>query len=365
MEDNRQFNNDGTPVGGTSTEPTMYEPTSPYEPEFRKRHRFAWNKIALFLLISGGIIFGLGWATGARGGGIVFENGRLNVATNANHETVQMSISGSEAITQINITATSANIIVEPGPSLSVSLSNISRDAVQYSGNTLTINAPGTATTQGQFGMNTTVQFFSFGLSPGRAEIRIQVPPEQVESLTLSGTSGNVTVRNINTTTLYASSRSGNIRLNNIHAQTLSAASTSGNVRGENMHFSIGNLQSTSGNVVVEDISWDALTARSTSGNVRISDAYIHLGRMEDGETLIQSTSGNANLDASNRRRDLAFSLTSRTGTVRVDGQRYGSSVNNSSAGGVMNVDPAGNITTCTHLIRMSTTSGNVRLNFD
>ena len=405
MEDNKQFNNDGTPLESiTPAEPTaaphiphgtQYHEAVPVPESRPPKKRRPWNKIALFLIILGLGIFAIGWATGARGASFVFEDGWFRIITTANDTFETVSIHA--AVTEINVNSTSARIIVEPASnatSTTVTLSNINPDAVDFSGNTLSINTGTSVYAQDiNFNRRTVIQLFSLGDTPGRREIRIQVPANQLNSVNITNTSGRVDINGMNTEVLYIRATSGNVHINNVTAETLetratsgnirvnnitaetlsvtatsgnihvnnataetlSAIATSGNVRGENVHFSDGMLRSTSGNVNIENISWSELEATTTSGNVRISDARIHVE--EELSTVMRTTSGTVRLEISNRSDEINYETTSNTGTVRVEGggQRF----RNSGRGVIGTSGGIGG-----HSINMSSRSGNVRLEF-
>ncbi|MCL2839973.1 MAG: DUF4097 domain-containing protein [Defluviitaleaceae bacterium] len=335
MEDNRQY----PPTTQPMVEPT-HEMHEPYTPP---KKRMPWNKLALLFIIMGAIMSIAGWATGGRGGSIAFINGGFHVVTAADRTSSHISFAG-ENITNIHVNAVDTRIIVESGSNFAVFLTNVDEDTVELSGNTLNINVPS---------HHRRIHFMNIGFYSVSNEIRIQVPPQQMDSITLTGTSSNVVVEGISVTNLDARSTSGSVRLWDIEAETLNARSTSGSVRGANVHFSTGHLQSTSGSVNFTHISWDSLYAQSTSGSVRFEDARIHLDRIQGGSTSLQSTSSSVNLNISNRRDDFRYDLNSRTGSVRMDGDRFvahgGSTVINGNG----------------HPIAMRSTSGNVRLNFD
>ena len=353
MEDNRQFNNDGTPIQ-PSEEPTLLP-----EAEIPRKRRRPWNKIALFLIVLGLAVFGIGWATGARGASIVFSGGWFHVITTDDDTHTFMGVENFYEITHIYINAASARITIvptsQPNEILGIGLRNISKDAVESSGNTLTINALGEPLRADyiQFDRGATIQLFGLGVSPGRREIRIQVPPHQMDSINIRSTSGNIFVEEVHPSHLEIHSSSGNINMEDIRAETLSIRSTSGNIRGENLHFSEGSLQSTGGNIIIEDISWSGLSATATSGNVRLSEARIF--PVQGLATSAQTTSGNVRLEISNRWPDFSYNIRTNTGNVRIEGE--GTRIRNSRRG----EQTAGN---GDHMIYLRTTSGNIRFYF-
>ena len=345
MEDNRQFNNDGTPVESEhGSVPQELAPPSTPTPKLRVR----WVKLAVILLAVGLCMNVVGWISGARGVGLAFTQGRLRIVSfTGEHEvhTGAMGIPNLNAITEININARSARVIIEPaahGELLSISLTNISPDTVSHSDTAMRINA-----TDEQ----TVITIMNFGFANVRREIRLRVPPEQADSISIVTTSGRIDVEGVNIENLYTRANSGSVNLNNINAAQLSAHATSGAVRGENIHFSTGDLQSTSGAINITNASWDNLTARATSGAVRINDGQINQN-YANGQTCLQANSGAVRLALRNSRHDFSYDLNVNSGSIRINGDRISGRTANAAS------EQGG------HAITMRATSGSVRLDF-
>jgi len=350
------------------TEPPVAEPI--HEPPSPKKS-LPWVKIALVLIAVGAVLVGIAWATGTQGASIILLDGRLQLiaAADINNEVLHLEIPNSERITYIAINTTTANVVVEyaqPGVLPGVTLRNIGYYAIQESDHdfALFINAEGNE----RGGVN----LFQMGYVNRRQEVRVQIHPEQAEFLRISTTTGNIRVNGINVTiSFFAGSTSGNIRiynvnsekafatntasgnitLNNVRAESLfNASSTSGNVRGEDLYApQHANIRTTSGNINMSRFSWRGMDATTVSGNINFSDVYIHTS--DSGHvTAFRTTSGNVNLDIQNSRTRIGYRLTSAFGNVRVDGQRRGSGEATGRGGPPITV---------------TTTSGNIRLNFD
>jgi len=290
----------------------------------RNAKRIPWNRIALSLILLGAIMFGIGWISGSRGGGLIIEDGRLRVIPNRPGETEStfMEIPDGTRFTDIRISATSAAIEVvhaSPGAPLSLQFTNLDAN-VEYLGNQLIIDTRDHERRRG-------IQLLGFGLFSLPREITVHLPAGLADSVRITSTSGSICMDGISTT-------------------LLEIRSTSGNVNGRNLNFTNGTLESTSGNININDVGWNNINVQTTSGRIRITGADIR-----EGSTRLQVTSGNINLEVSGRRDDFTYSFTSVSGSVRVNGERLRGRTGTGGRG--------------EHPITMNVTSGNIRLDFD
>jgi len=290
----------------------------------RKSKRIPWNGIALALILLGAGMFGIGWASGSRGGSLLIEDGRLRVIPNrpGEIESAFMEIPDGESFTDIRISATTAAIAViqaDPGEPLSVQFSNINA-GVERLGSQLIIDTRDRERRMG-------IPIMDFGFFSLPREITVRLPEGQTDSVRIASTSGS-------------------IRMDGVSAEVLEVHSTSGSVNGRNLSFTNGTLKSTSGRININGVGWNSINVQSTSGRIRITGADIR-----EGSTRLQVTSGNINLEVNGRRDDFTYSFTSVSGSVRINGERLRGRTGTGGGG--------------EHPITMNVTSGNIRLDFD
>jgi len=290
----------------------------------RKAKRIPWVRIGLAMILLGAIMFGIGWASGSRGGSLLIEDGRLRVVPNrpGKIESTFVEIPDGGVFTDIRIRATSATVAVLPaGPGTPPGVRFTNLDAgVEFLGNQLIIDTRGHERRRG-------FQILDFGFFSLPREITVYLPAGPVDSVRIASTSGSV-------------------RMDGISATVLEVRSTSGSVDGRNMSFTNGTLESTSGSININDVSWNNINAQTTSGRIRIAGADIR-----EGSTRLQVTSGNISLEVNGRRNDFTYSFTSVSGSVRVNGERLRGRTGTGGGG--------------EHPITMNVTSGNIRLDFD
>ena len=371
-----------------------------------KQHtkRIPWITIALALISLGAIMIATGCISGFRGGTLIIEDGRLRVVRDwlGEIETTFMEIPDGDRFTDIHIRARAASIVVrpaDPDAPLSLQFTNLEAN-VEYSGNQLVID-----TRDHEYRRNNIVIHFNYSGSLSREEIVVHLPANKADSVRITNFSGNIRIDDISTALLEVHSASGrisgrnlsftngtlestsgninlndvswndlsartisgqiriagadicegstrlhttsgNIQMDDISATLLEARSASGRIGGRNLSFTSGTMESTSGNISLNDVSWNNLNARTISGQIRIAGADIH-----EGGTQLQATSGNINLGVRGRRDDFTYSLTSTSGSMRVNGERLQ---------GRMGAGGRGE-----HPIIINVTSGNIRLDFD
>ena len=286
--------------------------------------RVPWIGIALSLVALGAIMFGIGWASGSRGGSLLIEDGRLLVVPNRPGEIESrfVGIPDGEGFTEVRINATSATIAVLPsGPGSPPGVRFTNLDAgVERLGNQLVIDTRDHERRRG-------FRILDFGLLSLPREITVYLPAGPADSVRIASTSGSV-------------------RMDGVSAGVLEVRSTSGSVSGRNLSFTSGTLGSTSGSINISDVDWNDINVQTTSGGIRITGAEIR-----QGSTRLQVTSGNINLEVNGRRDDFTYSFTSVSGSVRVNGERLRGRTGTGGGGG--------------HPITMNVTSGNIRLDFD
>ena len=359
MEDNRKFDNDGTEINSSikGDDFPHHEPITESEPPLRKR--FNWSKLALVLILVGLGLYGIGHLADYSGGGIIFDGGRFQI-----HEASYEAnfIGFSQDIDYVTINTTSIRVIIEPasqGESGGVHLINVEPSVLNISDGRINIDTRP---------IERRTQFHLFNFNQMRREILIQLPVDaELLDVEVRSTSGSVRIGGVNADLIAATSTSGSVRLNdsqalsiravstsgsvhmnNLQAPSLYARSTSGSVRGESLDILEGELRSTSGSINVSDIIWLNLQANSTSGAVRITNGEVRTNMAST--TALQSTSGSANLEIRGNRDDFSYTISTTSGTARINGESHGRGTITDGRG--------------EHTISIRTVSGSSRLNF-
>ncbi|MCL2500124.1 MAG: DUF4097 domain-containing protein [Defluviitaleaceae bacterium] len=300
--DDRKYNNDGTLVGGGI--PHEVPATPPPRTGTPRKRRFPWNRLALILIIFGGLLFSAGWLSGSRGGHIYFRGGSpLNfwgfeirsVNRDSNEATTLNLPDNAESIRGIIINTTAMNIVLRPledGNKHLVTYGDVEPE-INFTNGILSID---TRRRERELGRG----FSGFNLGVYNYEVVLYVP---------NGTPYGA---------IELSSISGNIRTDGFNADTLTVRSTSGNIRILDSDIAVGNLQSTSGNVYVTNGSILNLTAEGASGNITVDTALLAGGNAE-----LRTASGNIRFTGNSPQNVLFdYNLRTATGMVRINGNR-------------------------------------------
>jgi lia operon protein LiaG len=230
---------------------------------------------------------------------------------------------------------------------------------------------------------NSRVQIMNFNFLPiVRNYVKIFIPNDSVlGTITVKTSSGDVNLRDIRAESIDINSTTGNIRLYGISSNYLQTSSTSGNIIGSvlqansfihNTRTGDGRLQvmnverfsaeSTSGDLTItgSDLVMASITARTgniigndilllnanvqtTSGDIRLNGEFL-------GEMEIQARTGDVRVSTSGERNDYSYTLSSRTGTIRLDGERFSNEITSRP--------------TQERHIAITTTSGDINLSF-
>jgi DUF4097 and DUF4098 domain-containing protein YvlB len=309
MDDRNRYNNNGTIETSEGHE-------APEVPVYTPKRRMPWNRLALILIIMGSVLFMAGWLGGSRGGSLYFQNGQLRVRTvqrGSSDSVINALTTDQLGAEGIRIHTTAMNIVVLPNhsnPRMEVFGDIV--PVVRLADNILTID-----TRQAERNIGT--HFMVMGTN--RREIRLYLPHDVYEMFDFTSVSGNISVENFTI-------ESGNLR------------SISGRVSLNGTTVNDAEMQSTSGNVIIDGGSIFNLTASSISGNVTVDTRTISGGSAE-----LRSVSGTVRFTGQTD----SYTLNSRSGSVRVNGNRTGN-VQATVRDGHFMVD-------------MRTTSGNVHLN--
>jgi len=325
MNNNRQFNNDGTEIGAT---PILTETT--------KRRRKPWLKIAIILIVVGLVFTAIGAATGALNPG----------------ESVSASL---QPISHIDIRTGSAAIVVVEGSEFSIEFRDISNTNYRIDNGRLVFDYTG----------RNTGTFNIVGVNVRRPQVTVVVPRGHTYTLDLQASSGSIRVEDLNFDTanvrsssgsirlynitanqLATSASSGSIRLTNVTADGLSARASSGSVRLNNVDAGTTELSASSGAIRVEGLDFRHLTAETSSGSIRVENARPML----DSVANLRATSGSIRFDTAGGRQNTGLSTSATSGTIRIDGDCVQGGT--SAAAGSL------------HTVSARTTSGSIRINF-
>ncbi|MCL2203436.1 MAG: DUF4097 domain-containing protein [Defluviitaleaceae bacterium] len=315
-----------------------------------KRKKFPWNRLALILIVFGGILFAAGWAGGSRGGNIFFLDGRLQVrsAQRGSGATEHDLPAGMGDVRQVQVIATSMNVTLLPtDTSPRFVVYGGVEPMVTVSGDTLTID---TRQQERNVGMQVGIQF---NFATDRREIRLYLPQKVYNSISLTSTSGNVRMEGFTATDVTARSTSGNVRIRDSVIGNGTMQSTSGRVELTDTSIANAELRSTSGNVIIDGGALTYINASTTSGNIRIDARVARAG----GHAELRSTSGTIRFTGNQALRNgsVLYTLQSRSGNVRVNGERVGSGAHRS-----INHDASLSFTAV-----VRTTSGNIHFYYN
>ena len=331
--------------------------------------RRPWGRISVFLIILGAILFGAGWASGARGGRIYFENGlRVETAPLEEMTASALNLTFSSNFHTINVNSTSDRVQIVPTSDATprVTSSDDRRVTISESGGTLNIHSRATGGTRlvngvsvrwnriglmdiGNLGVswnrvnNTSFldfnfDFSNFSFSNLGNTIRVYVP-SAVTHIDARSTSGSVSMEGVSTTQLSLHSTSGSVNVDggthgNTHLQSTSGSvrmqdastthlnmrSTSGSVSVNGGIHESARLQSTSGSVRANGHFTGDIYARSTSGGVNIQD--YNTSHRNTGSIELRSTSGSVRFQTRAPITDFRYDLSVSSGSMRIDGSR-------------------------------------------
>ena len=258
------------------------------------------KNLAAVLIAVGVVLFLIGWLMGARGANIGWYNGRLRFIAAIGSEEIVIQ----ERVDDIRITARSANIefIAHSGSEVIVNLIGIEAD-VDVTGNALVINAAN----------NRSLGIIN-SVSP---IIRVSLPYNHTIRADAQSSSGRIITNDLNFENLNLRTSSGSIRLNNTVAGA-DLNSSSGSIRLNRVLTHDMNINSSSGSIRLYDMSvTGTLSATSSSGSIRGEDIDMQLQSLMD----LRSSSGSVTISLNNR--DVLYSLSSRSGSQRVNGVRH------------------------------------------
>ncbi|MCL2364406.1 MAG: DUF4097 domain-containing protein [Defluviitaleaceae bacterium] len=373
--DDRRFNNDGTPVGAHVEQNVAQDIQQDIQqeahfaygatPPCSGRRKIRWIPLALVLIVMGGLMFGGAWLSGARGGGIYWENGRFRVSAanrrGDNRTEVTLPANAANALTlSLNIRSANLTIVPTNGNMALVVYGDVDH-TVRYANGTLSIETPAHQTRGIQI----------FGGSFNRREVRLYLPHNtnvQVidarttsgnitiedfagRELTLQTNSGNIRVSDIDVILANMQVHSGNITVNNMTSNTLSTNGNSGNVRINDSDISGITISMSSGNAVINGGTFTHLQTDSNSGNITVDAAA-----RQDGSVRVEARSGTIRLtlhgaDAPLRGIRDNHELRAHSGNINLNGQRIRGNSNATSA-------------TANFYVQVRTTSGNIHVNY-
>ena len=337
MEDSRQYNR---PSDIPEVIPAGSEP-----PE--RRRGTPWVKLAIILIIAGGLMTAAGRASGSQGGRIYWDNNSgLNIEAWSRNVyrgdgVAHFTSFDTDQLSSITVNATTANITIvsTSDPSPRITTQGIAHPNIQESGGHLTISprvgnysnaeiSIGLVDIRGSFGRrgNWSLNWDSRPHAR-RSEVRVYVPQGMViDDVNIRITSGRVTVEGVS-------------------GVNLDSRVTSGRMDFSQANFANVTLNSTSGNITFDGAISDALDARATSGNIRITDTDSTIM-----SATLRVSSGNIRYTTAAPRTNFRYDISVTSGTTRINGDRMaGRRLEGGRGDSRLNV---------------SATSGNVHLDF-
>jgi len=306
--------------------------------------------VALGMVALGGIMLGIGWAAGSRGGNVSIERWfppRVSVwpvrsgGADFEDSSAFEAFGPMDGIAEIRIAATSASIAVvpaAPGDPAGARFGNL-EPSLRRAGDALIIDTR-------DYERRWTRSLNMFNFHYARREILVELPAGWEGSVAISNVNGGARVEDLSLASLEAGTTSGSIRLRGLSARALSLSATNGAISGVGLDFIDGSARSVSGSIRFEDSSWESLTAGATNGSIRVSGARLG----SRGSTRLTTVSGSVELEALGAREDFSYSLSTVNGSIAVDGQRVGG---RSASGG-----------SGAYQIALRTTNGSIRLGF-
>ena len=339
-----------------------------------------WWKIAIAMIVSGTVLFGLSFALGARGGYAYVDGGGLKFSS-ASEAAAQASKISLEPFETVDVDVSSADIefVASDGYGIEYRLPAFA-DAPEWNvaGGKLTVRTPsnGFYWTFMDFGFQrhyVKVYFPRGGASFGSVSITTksgdivlaELPAGDVSLKTNSGTvkadvlgykrataqtsSGDITFRGggADGAAIKLSAMSGDIKADASGCASVDLETASGQITlsGDTPPHAELKAATKSGGITVDASQWKSLAADATSGDVMIT------GKPQ-GSTTAKAMSGNVTMAIRGEARDFSYDISAASGSVRVDGQRMGNSARNANSGAKNTIDA-------------NTFSGNVSLDFN
>ncbi|BBI34238.1 DUF4097 family beta strand repeat-containing protein [Cohnella abietis] len=152
---------------------------------------------------------------------------------------------------------------------------------------------------------------FTFGLSILDLELRLELPEQQYESITMDNGSGNINVAELAAQTIKIKNSSGNVQLNKLTANKLTLNVSSGSSQVTNVSANSAELDGYSGNITIEKLTAQKLSVKAGSGNVKMIDV--------DAELVVKAASGNIRAEQQDIKRPMDLSTGSGNVTINTD----------------------------------------------
>ena len=342
-----------------------------------------WWKFAIVIMVAGMILFGIALGMGARGGALYFDKNGAHITSFANHKGdayVTVSEHSLDAFSSIDVSAVSEKVRLIPSDHYGLEIHMPEGTAPDWNltGGKLTVR---TNPESGFYLFNLDLSFDNdsvYVYYPQNAafdEVKISSASGSVElsgltasEISISNVSGSVSADvtlkdgNVSIDTasgrikfsgagsakkVYLKSVSGSINaeVNDCAGMTLSTSSGSITARTSGQTATLLEANSMSGAIKATGAAWRSLKAETTSGSIEIS------GRLT-GQSSITSMSGGITISAKGSFSEYGYDLDSMSGSIRINGERFGRPARSLGAADAANV------------ITASTASGSIRLDF-
>lgn len=169
----------------------------------------------------------------------------------------------------------------------------------------------------------------------------VNVDELKADDFSAKSISGSVNIDKLQAKTVYIESTSGSRNLSDVYAEKMTVEGSSGSLNMSNIECEQIELRSVSGSINGDNISCKSITARNTSGHVEMkkltsdgtevrgASGSVTLQGKLSGKTYVKNISGSIKIYTSLDKSDYDFSLSSTSGSTRIDDEKFSGSVNN------------------------------------
>lgn len=214
----------------------------------------------------------------------------------------------SAIIEEIEINNESWNIVLKHTESKRITITAEGKQKDKKS-DPVTIENKGNKIVVNQLGEKEGLQGFSFGKS---GTISISIPDNEIETITLSNSNGDIAMKNIATNTLVVSNDSGSETITGLSAEKGRFTSKDGELKLENSSFKELIVASKAGDSYITSVTSPKMKITSTDGEVSVKDA-------EEGESLfVETKSGDITVSYKTAPTSLQFTANSDSADITV-----------------------------------------------
>ena len=285
----------------------------------------AWVFIAIFFIIGGILLAGIGVAMGGTlSYSYIYENGRLNF-NNSTNELVSDSISVA-GFSKLNVSVNTVDVHIIEGDEYTVSYNVPERFIPRISeGDTLTVEVPSQTGFAGGF------FFINTEESPS---ITITVPASSEKKFDIEASTGDIFIENI-TFNGDIKSSTGDIKLISGKLGTVYLETSTGDIKLTGIDSPDVSISKSTGEAVIDKCSINKLVAKTSTGDVRIGDSVLDSFKIEGStsdialkdvtvnDVKVEIGTGECKLELNGRSSDYSCKLSTSTGDIKYDGDSF------------------------------------------